>query len=120
MDVEYCFDTYALVKLASGDENIAQLLEKKYVVADLTLAEFYGVLLRKYNKQTAEYWLRKFRLYSLPVPLDILKEAVLLRQEHKTWSFFDAAGYALARHLDCKFVTGDQTFEGMVGVEYRK
>jgi hypothetical protein len=120
MAVKYCFDTYALIEMVYGNKAFTGFLDEEFIVADLTLAEFYITLLRKHNKATAEYWLRRFRLHSLPVPLDLLIQAVLLKQERKKLSFFDAAGYALAQHLDCMFVTGDQAFENMSGVEHRK
>lgn len=118
---ENCLDTYALVAISLDDKNYRDALKKPFVVPDLALAEFYDVMARKHNTQTADYWQKRLWLFSVPVPRALLIEAVRMRRAKKelNLSLTDAAGYCLAQHLGLPFVTGDKAFKGMKGVDYR-
>ena len=115
-------DTYALVEIAEGNSKFAKYLKLDFVVTDLTLAEFFGVLLRDKNQETAEYWYQIFEPYAVPVDKAILIEAVKFRYEHRKAdiSFFDAVGYVYAIKHGYPFVTGDKEFEDFSGVEFVK
>ncbi|MBI2672360.1 PIN domain-containing protein [Candidatus Woesearchaeota archaeon] len=121
MDVKF-LDTYALVEISNGNPKFTHFLNESFVILDLILAEFYGILLREYNEKTANFWCKKFEIFSYSANLDLLKKAVKYRQENKekNFSFFDATGYVYAQENNMKFVTGDQAFEDVVGVEYIK
>jgi len=117
-----CLDTYALMEIIHKNKQFTELLDEAFIVPDAVLAELYDVLLRTHNKETADYWYKRFSLYGIPVPHSLLKDAVVLRRTNKklNLSLTDAAGYLLAQHLGLPFVTGDQAFEGMAGVDFRK
>ncbi len=119
---KWCFDTYALIEIAKGNEKFARFLNGSFVVTDITLAEFYAVLLREHDEKTADYWFGKFEAYSLPVDKRILIEAVKFRYEHRKAdiSFFDAVGYVFSVSEGYRFVTGDKEFEGREGVAFQK
>src|SRR3989338_9609443 len=95
VEIKRCLDTYALMEIYLGNEKFSEYLNAEFVINDLTLAEFYGVLLREYGEGEAELWLKKLERYSVQVNRKILIEAVKFRQEHKKSeiSFFDAVGY---------------------------
>lgn len=116
-----CLDTYALVEISKANPAFALYLSQNIVITDVTLAEFYAVLLREDGKQTAEYWFRQLEAYSEPVDRSILKEAVIFRYEHRQQkiSFFDAVGYLFSLRNGDVFVTGDKEFKGLKWVEYR-
>jgi len=123
MDViRKCLDTYALIEIYKGNPKFIIYLEKGCIVTDVTLAEFYSVLLREENEQTADYWIKKFETHSFPVSREILLEAVKFRRKNNKTniSFFDAVGYIYARKRGLSFVTGDKEFEGLRGVEFRR
>lgn len=41
-------DTYALIEIYLGNKKFTIYLDEDFVINDLTLAEFYGILLREY------------------------------------------------------------------------
>jgi len=122
VELRRCLDTYALVEIARGNPKYATYLNSAFVVTDLTLAEFYAVLLREQGEGVADYWYRKLERFSLPVNKEILIEAVRFRYEHrkKDISFFDAAGYVFSLKQGYLFVTGDKDFAKLPSVESRK
>jgi predicted nucleic acid-binding protein len=121
MDVR-CLDTYALIEIYLENEKFSKYLEIEFVITDLTLAEFFGVMLRNYGEEEADFWFKKLEKYSVPADKDILKEAVKFRKKYKKQrvSFFDAVGYIFSVKNQYIFVTGDKEFENMIGVEFVK
>lgn len=120
--VKRCLDTYALVEIANGNPKFAHYLNLNFVITEWTLVEFYWVLLRDADKETAEVWHGKLEPYVLAVDKFVLKEAVEFRYEHKKSdiSIFDAVGYVFSLRNGYYFVTGDKEFEKFVNVEFRK
>lgn len=117
-----CVDTYALVAFAKSDSNYERYRKQDFTLADITLVEFVGVMLRLYNEQTADYWYRKLSPHAKTVSLPILIRAVKFRHKNgaKNLSFFDCVGYEFARSQKLKFLTGDKEFENLPGVEFVK
>ena len=115
-----CLDTYALVEISNGNPRFASLLSEEIVIPDLTMAEFYGDLYRKYGLKTAEYWHRRLSLLCQTVQRDILIKAVRYRFDNKkqNLSFFDCVGYTFAQEHKIVFVTGDKEFKEKEGVEF--
>lgn len=122
MVIAYCLDTYALMEIYLGNKKFLHYLNSDFVITDLTLVEFYGVILKEYDEQTAEYWYKKLGQYSIPLDNLILKEAIKFKHHHKKQriSFFDSVGYIFSLSNGFKFVTGDKEFEKMEGVEFIK
>ncbi|MEK6950675.1 MAG: PIN domain-containing protein [Nanoarchaeota archaeon] len=115
-----CLDTYALVEIADGNPAFSTLLAEDVIITDLTLAEFYGDLYRKFGAPTANYWHRKLAPLCRPVGRDLLIKAVTYRIDHKKQglSFFDCVGYLFAIENNILFVTGDKEFRGRANVEF--
>ncbi len=122
VEIKKCLDTYALIEIAKANPKFAQYINSNFVITDLTLAEFYAVLLREFNEQTAEFWKKKIENYSLQIDREILIEAVKFRHINKKSdiSFFDATGYIFSLKTGCRFVTGDKEFEKLESVEFIK
>jgi len=120
MDVKRCLDTYALMEISQENPDFEVYLDSDFVITEITLVEFYGVILRNYNEQTADYWFRKLEGYAVSVNREILKEAVKFKHENKKTniSFFDAAGYIFSIKNGCYFVTGDKEFKDFKNVEF--
>ena len=117
-----CLDSYALVEINNGNPKFTNLLNNDIAITDLTFAEFYGQIFRKYDKNTADYWHRKLSIFCRPVSREILLKAVIYRIEHakEELSFFDCVGYIFSLKNNLKFVTGDQAFKYKEGVEFIK
>ena len=115
-----CLDTYALVEINNGNPKFANLLNEEIVITDITMAEFYGYLYRKYDLKTADYWHRRLSFFCKPVSRGILIEAARFRIDNNKqgFSFFDCVGYAFAVENGMKFVTGDKEFRNKPGVEF--
>ncbi len=120
--VKRCLDTYALVEIKLGNSKFTHFFKSPFVINDITLAEFYSVVLREEGEEKADYWFKKLERYSVSVSREILIEAVKFRYKHKKSriSFFDAVGYIFALRNGYKFVTGDKEFEGLNNVEFKK
>ena len=118
----YCLDTYALVEIGEGNPRFSFLLNEDYVIADIALAEFYGVLLRGKGLAVADAWKQRYEPYCVALSFSSLIEAVKFRfaNKHLGLSFFDAVGYAFSQENGYTFVTGDQAFKGMKGVKFVK
>ena len=95
VEIKRCLDTYALVEIAKGNPKFAEYLNSQFIICDLILAEFYGVILREEGEKVADYWFKKLENYALSADLETLIEAIKFRQDHKksNISFFDATGY---------------------------
>ena len=115
-----CLDTYALIEIHDQNPNFLHYLNQEFIIPEITMAEFYGVILRDYNEKTAAYLIKKFSSFIIPVNLDVLIKAVKYRHENKqqNLSFFDCVGYIFARENIVKFVTGDKEFQNKPGVEF--
>src|SRR2546426_10873476 len=117
VEVKKYLDTYALVEIIYQNPKFAHYLTAEFVVSDLTLAEFYGVLLKDESPELAEEWFKKLEPYALSVSRELLREAVKFRFDNRRRdiSFFDAVGYVFAMRHGYLFVTGDKEFEKLPG-----
>ena len=117
-----CLDTYALVEISKGNPKFSILLNKDFVIADLTMAEFYALLYEEHDEKTADYWHSKLESYCRPVSRSILIKALKYRVDNKkeNLSIFDCMGYIFSLENNLRFVTGDKAFEYKEGVEFIK
>ena len=120
--VKRCLDTYALVEIAEANPKFSKYLNVEFIITNLTLVEFYAVLLRQKGEDTADYWYKKLEPYSAYLDLKLLIDAVKFRFMNRklNLSFFDAVGYVFALKNGFYFVTGDKAFERLKNVEYIK
>lgn len=115
-----CLDTYPLVEIHKGNPRFTVLLDEEIVITELTMAEFYSILYRRYNEKTAEYWYRKLLPVLVPVSSRTLMATMRFKAEtsREDLSFFDCAGYIYALENGMQFVTGDKAFKGRKGVRF--
>ena len=83
VEIKRCLDTYALIEIAKGNPKFAEYLNYQFIICDLTLAEFYGVILREEGEKVADYWFKKLENYALSADLETLIEAIKFRQANK-------------------------------------
>ncbi len=117
--MRYFFDTYALVEIAEGSLSYEKYLESDAVTLKDNLAELYYFLLKKYDEETAGFFLDKFSRIAAELPFQIIASAMVFRHKHaKTrFSYIDSLGYAYSLENKRIFLTGDRAFEGMENVE---
>ena len=117
-----CLDTYPLIEIAAGNKRFLYLLDEEIIITDITISEFYYVMLQKYGSSNAEFWYKRLMPYCTTVPRDFLIKAVKFRYQNKkkNLSFFDCVGYVFALENKIKFVTGDKEFEHFDNVEFIK
>jgi len=115
-----CLDTYALIELHDENPKFAFLLNKNFVITDLTLTEFFSMMYKKHDRKTADYWFEKLSSFSKLVSKDIMKKAALfkLKNNKQKLSFFDCVGYIYSLENNLKFVTGDKEFKNKKGVMF--
>ena len=117
-----CLDTYPLIEIAAGNHKFASLLNEDFIITDITIAEFFYVMLQKKDFSIADFWYKKFSPYCVPVSRDTLIKAVKFRHDEKKrdLSFFDCVGYIFAIENSHKFVTGDKEFQNFEEVIFIK
>mgnify|MGYP001587236132 CR=1 FL=1 len=117
-----CLDTYALIEIANGNPSYSRGFSFDFIITDITLAEFYWVLLRDYGMDLAESWLNKLSPYSQEADKSVLINAMKYRHENKkqNLSFFDCVGYIFSTAKGFNFVTGDKEFKDKKGVLFIK
>jgi predicted nucleic acid-binding protein len=122
VEIRRCLDTYALMEIVKENSKFASYLTLDFVITEITLVEFYGVILREFGEEAAGFWYDRLERYALPVERAVLKEAMRFKFTHRKAdiSFFDAAGYTFSFKHGYLFVTGDKEFERFSGVEFRK
>ena len=115
-------DTYALMEIFLKNEKFSYLLSEDIQITNITMAEFWGVAIRRTSKTTADYWLKKLRSICIGVSLDIHIKARDFKLTHtnKNFSIIDCIGYMQAKENNQTFVTGECEFEDLPNVEYIK
>jgi len=117
----YFFDTYALFEILKANPAYQRFADEPIITTSLNLAELYYGLLKQ-DKSKADALFSSINPDLLEITPDIAKTAMKFRYTHKKakLSMVDCIGYALARHHNIPFLTGDQGFSKIEHVEYVK
>jgi len=119
----YFCDTYALREFILGSENYKKYALKAVIITSaLNLIEMHYGLLKDHGKEIAEHYYDYFKKFTVEVDDDIIKRANEFRLKHKKkdLSYVDCIGYIIARTRIVPFLTGDNAFKGIEGVEFVK
>ena len=113
-----CLDTYALVEIGLNNPKYSNILNERFVIPDLTMAEFYSLLYKQGHENEAEYWYKRLAAYCHPVSKETLIKSLKYRIDNKkeNLSIFDCVGYIFALENNMKFVTGDKAFKNKESV----
>jgi len=117
------FDTYAFYEIIVGNPNYAVYIKDiKIVTTQLNLMELYSHLLLIYPKQDALELFNRYHEFIVPISNQVIIEAMDFRctNRRKRLSYVDCIGYIFSQENEMKFLTGDQKFEGKIGVEFVK
>ena len=115
-------DTYALIELIGGNPNYQKYTNNLLLTTNFNLAELYYALLRDYDQETAEKYLKLYLDFLIPITPSSIQWGMQFKLKYRKdkLSYTDCVGYALAFELNIKFLTGDQKFETMPNVEFVK
>lgn len=117
------FDTYALYAIVRGWPGYAAYAKGKEIMTTLmNLYELYYVLRREAGHDIAESAFQHILPRCTPITPDAVQTAALFKHEFakRGLSYVDALGYVIAREQGIPFLTGDDGFKGIAGVEFVK
>ena len=120
---DYLAGSYAWVALLEGNERYERIFRRKQLVTTaMNVLEVYSTLLRRIPRSEAKEMAAALLAYVTPVPPETALAAgefrQFMRNRRLDCSYIDAWGYASARALGRKFLTGDPAFRSIEDVEY--
>jgi len=119
----YFFDSYALYEIVIGSPGYSEYVHNiRFVTTRLNLIELHYRILRELGKEAADAKYDQLKDFIIKISDEIIKNANEFRYKNKKkkFSYTDCIGYILARSRGMKFLTGDNAFKGMEGVEFVK
>jgi len=118
----YFFDSYAIVEIFLGNNNYSPYINSRIITTKLNVFEVYHGFLRDANEEEAERFLQEYCQFVMDFSKEDIKEAAKLKIKHRkrNLSMSDCIGYALAKRLGIKFLTGDKEFKDFDNVEFVK
>lgn len=122
MDEAYFFDTYAIIEIIKGNQNYLKYKDASAAITIFNVVELHYALLREYSSVLADAVAGKYSQFQVEIDFEIIKKANALKLQHRkrNLSAADVIGYATAQKLGIKFLTGDEDFKDMGGVEFVK
>ena len=121
--LSFFFDTYAFYEIIVGNPNYTLFTKDiKIITTQLNLMELYYQLLALYNKEDAMNIFYRYEEFIVPISNSTIIEAMDFRKQNykKKSSYADCVGYATARIMNVKFLTGDNQFKNFDNVEFVK
>lgn len=112
----YFFDTYAFMALDKRSGNYERFRAADAVTTRFNQLEYGWLSIRAGKSPDIE----KMEPFIYEINLGIVGKALEIRSKNKNMSFADAIGYATALHIRIPFVTGDEAFRNLPGVEFVK
>lgn len=114
------FDTYAFFEILKGSANYKKYSNVRIITSKLNLFELYSKILREENEEDARKALEEYYPCIKDFDQEVIVAAAKLKKSlnKRDVSMTDCIGYALARQLGIKFLTGDSAFEHLDNVEF--
>ncbi len=118
----YFFDSYALIEVIKASSTYDKLRQSAIITNALNIAETHFFLLERFPESQANKMIEGLNSKLLEITQDIAMAAASFRFHNKKLklSYADCIGYCLAQAKHLTFVTGDDAFKGMDGVEFLK
>lgn len=112
------FDSYALIEILNGNPNYMGYIKFEIFITKLNIFEVYHKLSKDVGKQDAERFLNDYYQFSTDFNEQDIINASKLKIKNKKLSMADCIGYALAKRIGIKFLTGDMEFKNLDNVEF--
>ena len=121
-EIQFFFDSYAMIELIKGNPNYGKYINAKIVTTKLNLFEVCYFLIRDFGEGKAREYMRKYWDSIIDFDIEIILVATKLKltKKREELSMTDCIGYVLAKSLGVKFLTGDEKFKDMENVEHAK
>mgnify|MGYP001599533436 CR=1 FL=1 len=118
----YFFDSYALVELIKNKPSFDKFKNAIIITSALNIAETHFVLLSVLSESKANEAIKNMDITLIEPDKDIAIAASSFRYHNKKMrlSYADCLGYCMAQAKNLMFVTGDEAFKEMKGVEFVK
>lgn len=120
---EFYYDSYAIIAYLNQSQNyVDYFIPSQGVTSFYNVLEVYYSVLREQGADDAKKVLSSLRPILVDPTFEDLEYAMHFKLKHKSkkLSYVDCLGYALARRLGILFLTGDEGFKGISGVEFVK
>ncbi|HJX05205.1 MAG TPA: PIN domain-containing protein [Candidatus Nanoarchaeia archaeon] len=117
----YFFDTYAFIEAINGNKNYQPYMKGSTIITTmLNLMELHYITLKDIGERMADTHYEFFKGLAIEISDDIIKKANRFRYANrkKGLSYVDCISYTIARMRGIPFLTGDNAFKGMEGVEF--
>ena len=121
-EVNYFFDSYALIEVFKGNSNYDKYADTKTVTTYFNLYEAYYSLKNKGVNDRIEDFFNSVKVFCINLKFEWIKEATDFKLKHKkeNMSYVDCLGYIISKELEIKFLTGDKEFKDLDNVEFVK
>ncbi|MFT4261040.1 MAG: PIN domain-containing protein [Candidatus Woesearchaeota archaeon] len=118
----YFLDTYALIEILKENKNYEKYKKGIFITTKLNLLELHYYLIRTTNEDVADEVFEDLEDLCVDISSDVYLNASRFKylNKKKKLSFVDCISYLIARQENISFLTGDNAFEGFVGVEFVK
>ncbi len=123
MTSEFFYDSYAIIEYFNGNVLFLNYFKDYNGFTSLyNIMEVYYSVLREKGETKADEILNTLKTIVVYPDLNYVKESMKFRLEHKNkkLSYTDCIGYIMAKKLKLKFLTGDEGFRNLPGVEFVK
>ena len=119
----FFFDSYALIEIYEKNINYEKYAKANVVTSYFQIYETYYSLIRNgYGEEDVKDFFGFLQGFCLKLKFEWIPKAVKFRFHYKKrdLSYADCLGYVIAKELGIKFLTGDNQFKDLNGVEFVK
>ena len=120
---KYFYDSYAIIEYLNGNPYYQKyFIESEGITSFYNLMEVYYSLLKDNAEDKANELLILFKHIIVEPLIDDIKNSMKFRFKYRKikFSYADCLGYAIAKRSNFKFLTGDEGFKNINGVEFVK
>ena len=122
MDVTiFFFDTYAFCEIMAMNPSYREYAKHKNIATSLmNIYEFHYALLEQVPRNLVDRAIQHLQHLCIPITQQDIITASSFRFMNKKskFSYIDSLGYIMAQRRGMLFLTGDNAFLGMNGVEF--
>ncbi len=121
MILVYFYDSYAVIEYLRGNGKYSKYFDSSTgVITHMNLVEIHHTLMRLFPEREADTAAGSLeKLVVIPKLHNIIFASKFrLKNKRLDMSYADCLGYAVAKDMKIKFLTGDKAFKGFENVEF--